>query len=279
MGIILRAVGLWWLLFAVAHAGQTWVVTLPGTAKALAPALGPDDRLTVLLQPGQNPHHWALKPSQLRTLKQADHIVLVDRDFEAPVLKQIQQGGWWYKTVVWSELRGVEKLKADAGHGDGGINPHLWLGPRNALALLRQLGRKGLLPVPQTRRALSALGRAYLNMQIDMADLQGKPYMSWHGAFAYFEKDLDLKPVAVIEPGEGERLSLRRMNEVRQLIREKNVRCIIYPAHQSPAVLKNLVRGLNVRLQPLDALGWQQKDYLSWMKQLADGYKACLNPS
>ena len=255
------------------------MVTLPGTAKVLAPALWQEDRLAVLLQPGQSPHHWALKPSQLRLLKEADHIVLVDRNFEAPVLKQITEGGWWYKTVVWSGLRGVEKLPAEAGHGEEGINPHLWLGPRNALALLRQLGRKGLLPVPSTRKAISALGRAYLNLQIGMADLQGKPYMSWHGAFAYFEKDFNLKPVAVIEPGEGGRLSLRRMQQMRRLIKDKGVRCIIYPAHQKPAVLKNLVRGLDVRLQPLDALGWQQKDYISWMKQLADGYEACLNPS
>ncbi|SIO01485.1 zinc transport system substrate-binding protein [Sulfurivirga caldicuralii] len=282
-----------------------WVVSLPAVAHWVRPMLLPEDTLTVLLPPGQSPHHWALKPSQIRALAEADHIVLVAPALESPLYR-------WARAhqrplLVWSALEGVKLLygeghhhDSEAEHGDAHgvdgdapaekdalhLNPHLWLSPQNGRALVRAVAAVQQTLHPQQRQAVQAREQAalaqltQLDEQADAAlkPLRDVPYMVLHDAFAYFDETYRLNKVGVIEPP-ASGIGLKRLLAMRERLQQANVRCVLYPAHKNPRLLRQLVRGLPVRTQAVDVLGWQHNALDDWFSSIVKGYVQCLSPS
>ena len=282
-----------WTLASVAHAAR-WVVSLPALAHWVRPMLLPGDTLTVLLQPGQSPHHWALKPSQLQALAQADRIVLVSPALEAPLYR-------WARAhrrplIVWSQLPGVTRLRGaahahhatdpveEAAHAALAVNPHLWLSPVNGRILTHA--------VAQAQRTLHARDGVEKRLQsaltqIDAMDRAAKdalapvrkvPYLVLHDAFAYFDAYYRLNKVGVIEPPAGG-VGLKRLLAMRARLQRAGVRCVLYPAHEDPRLLRALVRGLPVRIQAVDVLGWRHDVLESWFAAIVEAYGRCLRPS
>lgn len=282
-----------------------WVVSLPAVAHWVRPMLLPEDTLTVLLPPGQSPHHWALKPSQIRALAEADHIVLVAPTLEAPLYR-------WARAhqrplLVWSELDGVKLLYGEAHAHDHEmdhqhahraarntsgkkdmlhLNPHLWLSPQNGRVLIQAVAAAQQILHPQQREAVQAREQGALGQlaQLDeqagaaLKPLRDVPYMVLHDAFAYFDDTYRLNKVGVIEPPAGG-IGLKRLLVMRERLQQAHVRCVLYPAHESPRLLHQLVRGLAVRTQAVDVLGWQHEALDDWFRSIVEGYVQCLNPS
>ncbi len=275
MGAIVRIL-LGWLIFSgMAQAG--WVTVLPATAKVIEPLVGP---VEVLLPPGQSPHQWALRPSSLRKLAAADQVVLAVPTLAQPVYRWLVQHDRLPHTLIWSRLPGVRLIRGDHhdhdahGHAqDAAFNPHLWLSPDHARLLLQAVARRS---GRNADAALRALARARQQADALLVPVRHRPYLVLHDAFAYFERDFGLRKAGVIEPDVNGHLGLRRLMAIRTRIEREKIRCIIYPAHQSPKLLRRLIKGLDVKLQPLDALGWRQRSYADWLVSLAEGYRACL---
>lgn len=272
---ILRTAFWWALLFGVAQAQV--VATLPAVARVIEPVTGP---VSVLLPPGQSPHQWQLRPSQLRALADARLVVLVTPALERPVHQWLKRHDRLGHALVWSELADVEVLGEAEHHAhhdaDIGMNPHLWLSPHNARTLLHAVAQR--LPEQRGRLpgALRRLDEAVKDVRKMLEPVRQRPFLVLHDAFAYFEHDFGLSKSGVIELDANSHLGLKRLMAMRERIEQERIRCIIYPAHQSPRLLKRLVKGLDVRLEPLDALGWRQKSYAGWLVELAQGYRRCL---
>ena len=268
---------IWAGLFGVAW-GQ-WVVTLPAVSKVIEPMVGP---VEVLLPPGQSPHHWALRPSQLKALDQAEGVVMVSPVLEQPVFHWLSAHGQQEKALIWSRLEGVRLLTGghDHHHDDEmdtvHINPHLWLSPHNAEVLMTAVGHQAKVAPERVRQLQMQLAQTVTQVHQLLAPVRQRPFLVWHDAFAYFEHDFGLHKAGVIELGANGHVGLKRLLAMRARIEQDGIRCIVYPSHASPKLLKRLTKGLDVRLQPLDALGWRQASYVDWLISLAKGYRACL---
>jgi len=283
MNAILRILLLWAGFFSLANA--QWVVTLPAVARVAEPLIGP---VVVLLPPGQSPHHWALRPSQLKQLSQAEGVVLVSPLLEQPVYRWLMQHDKGAKTLVWSQLDGVVRLSGGHAHHHhedrdhekdeahmAHINTHLWLSPHNARILMQALAAKQGVPVTHLHQVQVQLDKTVEQVRQLLAPVRQRPFLVLHDAFAYFEHDFGLNKAGVVEGANGD-IGVKRLLAMRTLIEREGIRCIVYPAHRSPRLLQRLVKGLDVKLQPLDALGWQQTHYNDWLIALAKGYRACL---
>lgn len=285
MGLILRAVMLWGAFFTQALAAN-WVVSLPAIEKALRPVLDAQDRVTVLLPPELSPHHWQMKPSQLKRLAEADYVVIVDKHLEAPLARWLE--AHQKPAVVWRDLPNVTLLKSEEthehhDHHEGhehplAYNPHLWLSPHNIHSLWQGLQQKGWVREEKVVKAVHALKA--LDAEIDhfLQPVKATPFVVLHDAFAYFEHPYGLNKVGVVDVDANTPMSLRQFHQVRMLVQQKQVHCVIYPDTHSAKTLKRLTTGLGVKLQGLDALGWKAPTLEAWFWQLAKGYKACLTP-
>ena len=263
------------------------MVTLPAVSKVVEPLVGP---VEVLLPPGQSPHHWALRPSQLKALSQAEGVVMVSPVLEQPVFHWLNAHGQRDKALIWSQLKGIRVLSGghDHHHGHGHddrrhdeadtahINPHLWLSPHNAGVLMAAVGRKAKVAPERVQHLQARLARTVERVRQLLAPVRQRPFLVLHDAFAYFEHDFGLHKAGVIELDVNGHVGLKRLLAMRARIEREGIRCIVYPSHASPKLLKRLTKGLNVRLQPLDALGWGYASYEDWLISLAKGYRACL---
>jgi len=280
-----------WALGPVAQAAH-WVVSLPAVAHWVRPMLLPGDTLTVLLRPGQSPHYWALKPSQLKVLAQADRIVLVSPALEAPLYRWAQAHR--QPMIVWSQLPGVTRLQgvahahhasdSDEAHAALALNPHLWLSPANGRVLLHAVAQAQQAlhaddeAAKHLRSVLAQVGAMDRAAKDALAPLRKVPYLVLHDAFAYFDAYYRLNKVGVIEPPAGG-MGLKRLLAMRARLQQTGVRCVLYPAHEDPRLLRQLVRGLPVRTQAVDVLGWQHDALESWFAAIVDAYVRCLRPS
>lgn len=253
------------------------MVTLPAVARVVEPLIGP---VEVLLPPGQSPHHWALRPSQLQQLSRAEGVVLVSPILEQPVYRWLMQHDQRLKTLVWSQLDGVVRLSAEHHHHHekeaARLNPHLWLSPHNARILMQALAAKQDVPVTHLHQVQAQLDKTVEQVRQLLSPVRHRPFLVLHDAFAYFEHDFGLNKAGVIELDANGHIGVKRLLAMRARIEHDGIRCIVYPSHASPRLLQRLVKGLDVKLQPLDALGWQQPGYNDWLVALAKGYRACL---
>ncbi len=273
-----------WGVFFTQGMAANWVVSLPALEKVLQPVLGAEDRVSVLIPPGRSPHHWQLTPSQLRQLAEADYVVIVDVHLESALAR-------WLKAhkkpvLIWREQPGIQVLEVEnQGHGDGhhahemSYNPHIWLSPHNIFALWQGLRAQGWISAHRQADAMRALRALDAELTQQLQSVRHVPFVVLHDAFAYFEAHYHLNKVGVVDVDANTPMTLRQFQQVRALLQQKQVRCVIYPDTQSVKTLKRLVAGLPVRLQGLDALGWHAASLEAWLKQLAKGYRTCLMPS
>ncbi|MEZ5652385.1 MAG: zinc ABC transporter substrate-binding protein [Burkholderiaceae bacterium] len=131
----------------------------------------------LLLDGAFSPHAFALKPSQMRLLQEADLVVWVGPGLEAPLVRALEARDQARPMIQMNALNGLTRLplrvggnfeghadEHDDGHdghaekaGDGGhdahpdvehahepaaMDPHTWLDPRNAIVLAEAVGQR-----------------------------------------------------------------------------------------------------------------------------------------
>lgn len=140
------------------------VTTIPPLASMVIPLLSEEDRLTVLLTPGQTPHGFQLKPSHMMAIEKADLILSVGSGVDSWAHKAVSK--YPEKQLVMAKLPGLVKLQMrshanwkikliepknlvkkphhheslthDKAHRK--MDPHVWLSPDNAVLFVRAFG-------------------------------------------------------------------------------------------------------------------------------------------
>jgi zinc transport system substrate-binding protein len=258
----------------------------------------------VLLPPGASPHHFALRPSDVRRVRNADLLYWVGPDLES-FLPKVLAGRDKTSVAVQSlpqmTLRHFgdshtehahkdSALHADHDHRSGALDAHLWLLPANAQVIAAQmaadLSRLDPANAPRYQANLQAFTErlAALDKQLRerLEPLKGKPYFVFHEAYDYFEAAYGLKHAGVfsvlteIQPG------ARHVAAMRQRLQEAGPSCVFSEPPLRPRLAETLTAGLPVTLAELDALGGElavdARGYERLLENLAEGLVACLEP-
>ncbi|WP_337995704.1 zinc ABC transporter substrate-binding protein [Oleispirillum naphthae] len=159
-----------------AAAAPTVAVSIAPLAGIAAAVMADAGKPTLLLPPGQSPHHAALKPSQARALTRTDVVLWIGPDMEMGLDKALDaRPEDWVKAHVMTamslpgvtlrQFRHLEEIGPDerepahedahekphAGethaaeehhHHHGSANPHLWLDPANGAAIAQALAER-----------------------------------------------------------------------------------------------------------------------------------------
>ena len=154
------------------------VVTIAPIHSLVASVMGDVATPALLMPGGSSPHAFALKPSQARSLRQADIIVRVGPGLETFLERPLAALGGDATIVTLDDVDGVrlidmreggaweahehgdhhdhdhaekdhgdhqhedhDETKHGDGHGDGhgAHNPHIWLDPRNAIVIAQHI--------------------------------------------------------------------------------------------------------------------------------------------
>jgi len=269
----------------------------------------------LLLPQGASPHAYALRPSDARALARARLVIWVGPALEsflekplaslvargeimglmaAPglILHQVRRGGAW---PGHSSSNAHASRDADHGnHGDGhpgeagGHDPHIWLDPRNGIAMVQAIaGALARLDPPRAaryrdnaRRARARLASLDRTLAARLEPVRGRPYVVFHDAYRYFEARYGLNAVGSIVVAADRRPGIKRLKEIRGRLRETGAACVFAEPQFSPRIAATVVEDSGARIGVLDPLGSGLApgpgQYSSLLNSLADDLVRCL---
>jgi len=297
----------------------TIVVTLKPLYSLVAHLTDGIQTPNLLIKQTPSSHHYNIRPSQRRLLSNARLIIWFGPQVESYLSKIIQQqenltSG---NTLVISALQAKHlKLldKRTAQPQDTAnqstdknrskpqtVDPHIWLSTHNAAAISKHIAESLISYDPENtesynknlQQLLSKIKqtKAFIKTTLNnkpisdeqssgQQSLEQRPFIAYHDAFQYFENENQLNYIDSISYNEETGPSLKHMRQIRTLIDEKNIQCLVYQPPQ-PAIVDSLAAQASIKTAALDPLGMNVTDdknaWFEIMQQLATGFKHCLH--
>lgn len=255
----------------------------------------------VLLPPGASPHHYALRPSDVRRVGDADLLYWIGPDMENFLPRVL--GSRSKASVAVQSLPGM-KLRhfgedshshEEADHDDhdhdhrpGSLDAHLWLSSVNARVIagkmaadLAQVDPANAARYQSNLKAFEArLDALDGRIKARVAGIADKPYFVFHEAFDYFEAEYGLKHTGVFSVASEVQPGAQHVAAMRKRLQEVGKTCVFSEPPLRPRLAETLTAGLPVRLAELDALGGTDpvdgKGYERLLEKLGGDLAGCL---
>ena len=270
----------------------------------------------LLIRSGASPHTYSLKPSDARTMQEADLIFWVGEGMETFLQKPLASLPKSARVVELADAQGVmllgvmaeeprargehdhrptvsmsreENEHGEHSHEHGGFDMHIWLDADNARAIVRA-AVAALDEADPGHAALYRSNGEHAEARIDTLDqalrseltpLAGRPYVVFHDAYRYLERRYGLTPVGSITPNPERQPSAQRIAAIRKKIVDNNALCIFSEPQFEPSIVKTLIEGMSTKVGVLDADGGVgiapgPDAYFTIMRNLGDSLKGCL---
>jgi len=273
-------------------------------ASAIADGVTP---VEVLLPDGASEHDYALRPSDVKRLQNADLVVWVGPEMEAFMTKSAASLPE-KKNLEIVQISGVKPLLLRGGEDDdhhdhddaehdhdeahhhhhGEFNMHLWMSPEIAKKTAVAIHGKLLELMPQDKAKLDAnlqhfeaeLADTDKRIISQLAPVKNKGYFVFHDAYTYFEKHYGLSPTGHFTVNPEIQPGAQRLHQIRTQLVEKKAVCVFAEPQFRPAVIDAVARGTQVRKGTLDPLGTDislgKDSYVKFLSQLSSQYETCL---
>lgn len=281
---------------------QGVVATIKPIHALVSGVMGETGEAVLLLRGANSPHHFELKPSQMRGLQRADVIFYVDDELEVFLRGAFRTLSARTKRVALARQRGIKLLSRRARsdphddhddhdhhhHDHGDEDMHIWLGPENARQMVKQIAEKLSEVYPQHRAAYAANARRLIKkiddldkeLKTRLSAVRGKPFIVLHDAYQYFERAYGLKSVGSIMSVSANLPSPRRIKEARARLRRLNVGCVLREPQFSDRFIQAVIEGSSVKIGVLDPLGARlaagEDMYFTLLRDLAENLERCL---
>ncbi|WP_409286582.1 zinc ABC transporter substrate-binding protein [Pseudomonas guariconensis] len=275
----------------------TSIKPLQQIAAAVQDGVGSPD---VLLPPGASPHNYALRPSDVRRVANADLLYWIGPDMESFLPRVIN--GRTKPSVAVQSLQGMhlrhfgEDSHAHEDDGDdhdhdhrpGSLDAHLWLSSANARVIAAKMASDLAATDPKNAARYQANLKAFidrldaldLRIKARVAGVEGKPYFVFHEAFDYFEAAYGLKHTGVFNVAAEVQPGAQHVAAMRKRLQEVGKTCVFSEPPLRPRLAETLTAGLPVRLAELDALGGNDpvdaKGYERLLEKLGNELTGCL---
>jgi zinc transport system substrate-binding protein len=299
-----------WLLVS-AVTTLVWSCALPAVPAVVA-SIGPVHSLAAAVmgdlgEPRQivrgygSPHAYQMRPSDAGALREADLILWIGPALETFLLRPLEGRRDDTRVVQLSALEGLRLLpnrsggvlgtddRSHAQDGHAGFDAHIWLSPFNArvmaTAIAAELGAIDAEHAEVYRQNAQRLVRRIDAMEIRIASrlapVRTIPFVMFHDAFQYFEKNFGLNTVGSVTVSPDHMPSARRLSALREKIVTSGARCVFREPQFESALMKVLLEDTNTRSGVLDPLGTDVKPgpdgYFSLMNANTDALIACLS--
>ncbi|MFK5733266.1 zinc ABC transporter substrate-binding protein [Pseudomonas urmiensis] len=279
----------------------TSIKPLQQIAAAVQDGVGSPD---VLLPPGASPHHYALRPSDVRRVGDADLLYWIGPDMEnflPRVLNARSKPSVAVQSLPGMQLRhfGEDSHSHDEGghddhddhdhdHRPGSLDAHLWLSSVNARVIAAKMAADLAKVDPANAARYQGNLKAFderldaLDQRIKarLAGVANKPYFVFHEAFDYFEANYGLKHTGVFSVASEVQPGAQHVAAMRKRLQEVGKTCVFSEPPLRPRLAETLTAGLPVRLAELDALGGTDpvdgKGYERLLEKLGSDLAGCL---
>jgi zinc transport system substrate-binding protein len=252
---------------------------------------------TLLVTPGASPHNYALKPSQVSALHNADLIIWVGTSLETFLTKTLSTLPANINQLSLLTIPGINPLLArrsdawqsdehDHSHHDN--DPHIWLDPVRAQTIVAAITAALSNIDPQHKDQYQANAKRVtqeliaLDQQLSgtFKKIQSKPFIVFHDAYQYLEKRYSLNAVGAVTVNPEIMPSVHHLNEIQQVIKKTGAVCIFAEPQFRPAIVDTIAKASGIKEGVLDPLGPGNipgfAAYPALLTQLSMALQACL---
>jgi len=313
-----------------ARADLEVVVSIKPIHSLVAGVMEGDLAPKLIVDGSASPHSYSLRPSGAQRLQDADLIFWVGHNLESFLEKPIASHGPRAAVVELMDVPGVDLLpirtgatfethdhghdehedehandekhedhddheehasSEEHGHHDDDANPHIWLDPVNAQALVRAIAEALITADPEHAPLYAANAQSMherievLSAELDatLAPARGRPFFVFHDAYQYMERRFGLTAAgsvtlnAEVSPGAG------RIREIADKIRTLEATCVFSEPQFSPKLVNVVTAHTATKTGVLDPLGTGIPAgpdlYFTLMRNMAASIRACLSPT
>ena len=224
----------------------------------------------LIVPPGADAHHMALRPSDAVTLSQADVVIWVGAELTpwltdplatlapaAATLTLLGAPGWTPRALPEEAGHATEA----AHHHD--FDPHAWLDPEIAMVWVGAIRDTLSTTDPDhatayaanADRALRGLTALRKTIAADLAGLPGGTWIAPHAAFGYFENRFDLPSGGAISDSEAEDPGPAHLSDLRHRAEAGEVTCVLSETNAPTRYADLLTDGTAARQGTIDDTG------------------------
>lgn len=242
---------------------------------------GQKAEIFMMVPAGVEPHDFEPTPKQIAEIEKADVFVYLDKSMEP----------WGHKIRENLAKKGVKVVEAGKGLVEDG-DPHIWLDPNIAKEMARTI-YDGLIIADDENKDFYGKNVTALYEEFDKLDekykktlskVEKKDIVTPHAAFGYLAKRYGLNQISIAGITPEHEPSPKKMAELTELIKEKNIEYIFFETMASPKLTEALAREVGAKtlvLNPLDGISSEEEkqgeDYFSIMKKNLENLKTALN--
>ena len=272
---------------------------------------------TLLIAGAGSPHTYALKPSQAKTLQEADVIFWIGHDLEAFLEKPIEAIAANALSLELSQSHGLKKLafreggafdshdhdehdehghdehdhdKHDEheGHDHGEFDPHFWLDPKNAIAMVAEI-QEHLSKIDPGNAATYQSNAANISSQLDtliaeidaeLEPVKNQGYIVFHDAYQYFEHRFGMSAIGSITVSPEVMPGAERISSLQAKVRELGAGCVFSEPQFEPKLAEVVTENTQAGKGVLDPLGAALENgpslYFDLIRNMAKSLKDCL---
>ncbi len=246
----------------------------------------------LLLSGPVSPHDFALSPSNVRNIAAADLVVWIGAPLESFLVKPLEGAG--NRQLGLLAEPALDALPFDAGGGGGGnagTDPHIWLDPVRAIAIVAALRDRLSRIDPDNAETYSANATALSDR---LAKLDGtirarlqpfaeRPFIAFHDAYNYFSRRYGLQPAGYFTIDPQRRPGARTIARLADLVSAGTVACAFVEPQFDDRIVTAIAAGQPLRIGRLDPLGADLEPgpalYETLLRANAEAMAKCLGGS
>ncbi|MCG3864621.1 MULTISPECIES: zinc ABC transporter substrate-binding protein ZnuA [unclassified Photobacterium] len=270
---------------------------------------------TAILPPGVSPHDYALRPSDVKKLNNADLVIWVGPQLETFLTKLMatnpnsfaltQQAGINFlnyggekatQHAEHSDHEGHDDHADHDGHDDhaghhhdhSGLNPHFWMGPKQTIeaanvitkALIKHDPLHKTVYLDNLSTFTSEVNQAVTDLNAELKPVSNKGYYVFHDGYGYFEHQFDLNNLGHFTVEPDRRPGAKTLITIRKALQDNKAYCVFSEPQFSPAVVDSVTSGTDVNIGTLDPMATNVKEgkggYVRFIKELGQSFAKCL---
>jgi zinc transport system substrate-binding protein len=248
----------------------------------------------VVMNSNASPHDYALKPSDVKKIQNADMLIWFGPDLEAFLTKVAKSND---NLVTISEIPNINLREFGEdphdhhhdGHDHGSHDPHFWLGIDQVEVASSYISNKLVEVDPQNADVykknlevfLSQLADKKRSIEAQLAPVKDKGYYVFHDAYSYYEDEFGLNKLGHFTVSPERKPGAKTLISIKKTLAKQDVQCVFSEPQFTPAVIESVVRGSSTQKGQLDPVGSDievgKGSYFEFLQQLTDSYTSCLS--
>ncbi|TMX30884.1 zinc ABC transporter substrate-binding protein ZnuA [Vibrio sp. Hep-1b-8] len=286
----LIACTLWFASHSVANATQVLTSIKPIQLIAIE-IMQNTSSPEVILASNTSPHDYALRPSDVKRIRNADVIIWFGKNLE-PFLSKVVEGQSNVLTLSKIEDLELREYQGDHhdhdGHDHGSHDPHFWLGYKPTMQVAKAIAdmlagmdaANAQVYADNLKVFEDKLAAQQQAIEKQLTPIKQDGYFVFHDAYGYFEQDFGLNQLGFFTVSPDRKPGAKTLISIRKALASEQAKCVFSEPQFTPAVVESVTRGSNTKVGVLDPIGSDVQavsgGYFVLKQNLADSFSHCL---